>query len=1514
MKKLFTPLLLFLTVLLGGINASAADQVLDLTADMFFTWTGFDQNAVKGNQYEDVEFNIGNDKELSGGNVVCGTGGVFNTVFADLTGSSKLIVEGTAGMRLSVSMNRQADNSLEQPKVTIGDNGILEMDLANYAYVHINTIKLDWGSPSGVINSIKYVMPEDPLAVPKQVLKQEIDKAKLYNGIAYTEDSYNALQSAISNGESKWQSATTVDALQSATTAIEEAIEGLTHAKGYSDLTKEMFLTYASVENPGEGSNPGDGCAYNLFTASEGPYGNGNVSELMWADLSEYDKLIIATYGSTKPRIMMNRLVKDGQQAATKEDSKMLDINPNNAFSWSTEAYQTIDGNVYTINLKKISEDFGFVRLHSIKKQGWGDDVFVTGMYLYKAADPLEMPKAELTENIEKAKLYDSFAKTELSWNALQTAIKAAEDEVASKAATAESLAAASRNLAEAVEKLTLEEGYEYLTAEMFKEYTSYEKPDEGKDTNGAYKLFESTNNPYGTGGSDNNRWADLSGYDKLIVTFKGDAKPRVWINRSEYNGQDGTSKEDAKMLDMQAGNGKWSTKEYTAFEQDNDNNINIFTVDLNKIKTDYNKVARLHGIKYSGSAEGIITGMYLYKSNDELEMPKEALQAEIDKAQGADKYLKTDESWNALQDAIAAGKDELENANATKESLEAAAQEIQDALNGLQLLPGYSDLTTAMFKHYESLENPGEGESTGCDYNLNQETGSVYGDCNNVGHQNWADLTDYDQLIIKLEGDTKPRVMINRMGKDLPDADNRKDSKMLEMHPDYTRWSTVAYTTYDADKNIFTVKVKDIVDDYGFARLNAIKYPGGQQGVVTGVYLYKDATEEFNLSFNVDDPSHVVVKVNDATQTLKAGDNEVTVANRAQLSISPADKFKIASLTANDEQIDLSQDGTYSKVIVKAISFKIVTEDANPLAPQIKDLNTLIEKAKLYDEYLKTKTSWDALQKAIADAEAEVENEGASKESLEKASANLNKAITGLELIENHWNLTAAMYKKYASLDEPGEGEDTDCAYVLFEETDNAYGNSSNNAFEWADLSDYDTLIITTYGNDTKPLISLNRLEEKGEQAATQKDSKMIDINPYANNYNWSTDKYQTIENNSDDNCKAYTYIIDLKQIVKDFGFARLHSIRKSGWNTMNPSISGMYLYKAPYVDVEGITLDKATATVTKGETIKLTATVLPEDATEPDVTWTSSDNTIATVDENGNVKAVGVGKVTITAKAGDETAECAIKCYPQKGDATLDGSVSITDAIHIANYIVGKQEVKEGWEEKDWLEFYPIAANANGSEDGKITISDATATVKIALEQQSSSDSKSRILPISSYYDAADNLVIGQLNTTSNAKTSVAVTLDNSIDYVAIQADIYVPEGVSFDVMPGRRITDEYTFQAKRFADNHVRVAIYTFSGVAFADNNEPLFEIVADSYLSELTDIALVNILASDADSHECALGSRYEDVTGVVAIGFDSNAPVKVYDLNGRYISDKVDGLEGGFYIIRQGDKAKKVRIR
>jgi len=82
-------------------------------------------------------------------------------------------------------------------------------------------------------------------------------------------------------------------------------------------------------------------------------------------------------------------------------------------------------------------------------------------------------------------------------------------------------------------------------------------------------------------------------------------------------------------------------------------------------------------------------------------------------------------------------------------------------------------------------------------------------------------------------------------------------------------------------------------------------------------------------------------------------------------------------------------------------------------------------------------------------------------------------------------------------------------------------------------------------------------------------------------------------------------------------------------------------------------VALDKAEASMAAFETLQLTATVLPENAQNKSVTWSSSDEEIATVSETGLVSAWAEGKATITVKSvdGEKTATCALTVTaPQK------------------------------------------------------------------------------------------------------------------------------------------------------------------------------------------------------------------------------------------------------------------------
>ncbi len=88
------------------------------------------------------------------------------------------------------------------------------------------------------------------------------------------------------------------------------------------------------------------------------------------------------------------------------------------------------------------------------------------------------------------------------------------------------------------------------------------------------------------------------------------------------------------------------------------------------------------------------------------------------------------------------------------------------------------------------------------------------------------------------------------------------------------------------------------------------------------------------------------------------------------------------------------------------------------------------------------------------------------------------------------------------------------------------------------------------------------------------------------------------------------------------------------------------------PPAGVTGITLDKTSATLARGKTLMLTATVTPANAVNKTVSWSSSNPQIATVTNAGAVKGIKAGTAVITAEAGGKKAVCTVKV----GSVTLN------------------------------------------------------------------------------------------------------------------------------------------------------------------------------------------------------------------------------------------------------------------
>lgn len=98
--------------------------------------------------------------------------------------------------------------------------------------------------------------------------------------------------------------------------------------------------------------------------------------------------------------------------------------------------------------------------------------------------------------------------------------------------------------------------------------------------------------------------------------------------------------------------------------------------------------------------------------------------------------------------------------------------------------------------------------------------------------------------------------------------------------------------------------------------------------------------------------------------------------------------------------------------------------------------------------------------------------------------------------------------------------------------------------------------------------------------------------------------------------------------------------------------------------VPVTSITLNKTTLALTVGGDETLIPTIAPESATNKDLTWTSSDTAVATVDQNGKVTAKAVGTTTITATAASGvTATCTVTVTAPGQTVAVEG-VSIQGA----------------------------------------------------------------------------------------------------------------------------------------------------------------------------------------------------------------------------------------------------------
>ena len=145
----------------------------------------------------------------------------------------------------------------------------------------------------------------------------------------------------------------------------------------------------------------------------------------------------------------------------------------------------------------------------------------------------------------------------------------------------------------------------------------------------------------------------------------------------------------------------------------------------------------------------------------------------------------------------------------------------------------------------------------------------------------------------------------------------------------------------------------------------------------------------------------------------------------------------------------------------------------------------------------------------------------------------------------------------------------------------------------------------------------------------------------------------------------------------------------------------------------VQGISLNHDAKTFTKaGETLQLTATIYPDSATNKTVTWKSSDEKVATVDESGLVTAVGNGTADITATTEDGNFKATCQVTVEIPELTLSLDKSELTLTQTEEQQKLTATVSDTEEKVTWLSSDPFVATV--TRDGTVTaIANGTATI---------------------------------------------------------------------------------------------------------------------------------------------------------------------------------------------------------
>ena len=337
----------------------------------------------------------------------------------------------------------------------------------------------------------------------------------------------------------------------------------------------------------------------------------------------------------------------------------------------------------------------------------------------------------------------------------------------------------------------------------------------------------------------------------------------------------------------------------------------------------------------------------------------------------------------------------------------------------------------------------------------------------------------------------------------------------------------------------------------------------------------------------------------------------------------------------------------------------------------------------------------------------------------------------------------------------------------------------------------------------------------------------------------------------------------------------------------------------KKSFVPATSVTLNKTNASMEVGNSLKLTATITPANATYKNIIWVSSDEDVAEV-SNGTVTAVGPGNATITAISGDGNARAKCKISVTYGEYTLtDGEDYTETEDNFVNTLIYSRT----YESTNWQTLYlPFDISYDDIKDNF-----DVAWLNDVHQFDYDDDGTIDETKIEAIKMSAGKTIKAHTPCIIRAKVADA---DHTQNIVVNNAILRKAEHKAVDCSS---VSTKYIFYgtykamsgAELVAGNYYVLTSGGFREARTSDNVNAYrwYFDIKDRYAESEFANSKISIFCIDEDE---ANG----EVTGIETLDNDSEEIIAIYDINGR----KQNGFAKGINIVKYSDGSTKKIIK